>query len=671
MHKFIGKWITDKEFAELMPRNCFYRHINKVNLPCDEHRNRHILFRKKFSLEKQPENSLIYISADDYYKLYINGKFVGQGPTMSYHMAYNYNVIDISDYVHAGENTIAVHTLHQGLINRVWQSGDNRHGLILDLYVDGRLALSSDTSFKTCRHSAYEEMGTTAGFHQTQFLEKYDSNAREVGFEGVDFDDSYWEQALENKCADHVLKEQKSRMLVFETIAPVKAEPVEGGVLYDFGSNYAAYFSTTAKGIKGDVVTIRCGQELNDDGSIRYKIRANCCYEENWVLADGVSTLEWFDYKAFRYVEVTYPEGVELEGAHLVARHYPFTLKAHMKPEYQNDEVLAAVWDLCVHTQKYGVQEVVLDCMDREKGFYLGDGCYSALAHMLLTGDDSVARTLIDDAFSTSFVTEGLLTCMDCSRMHEIAEFPLIMLSFILWHYRIFEDKEYLRANYNKSIRVLEDYRKNYEQEGLLCNLDKWCVVEWPPEFRDDYDVDIRENYVCQEPHVSINAYYLQAIKAVNQMAEILEIPAYRDVKPLTDAFYKAFYDEEKHLFKDGRDTDHISIVGNSFPFAFGLYPDSQFKDNFIEMLRSRKFATLSFFTGFVVLSGLCRLGEDDLVKECLKDEGAWLRMLREDATTTFEGWGKETKDNASLFHMTMSYGAIFITDVDHKKLFE
>ena len=37
-----------------------------------------------------------------------------------------------------GENTIAVHTYYQGLINRVWISGDGRHGLLLDLVVDGK-----------------------------------------------------------------------------------------------------------------------------------------------------------------------------------------------------------------------------------------------------------------------------------------------------------------------------------------------------------------------------------------------------------------------------------------------------------------------------------------------------------------------------------------------------
>jgi hypothetical protein len=52
------------------------------------------------------------------------------------------------------------------------------------------------------------------------------------------------------------------------------------------------------------------------------------------------------------------------------------------------------------------------------------------------------------------------------------------------------------------------------------------------------------------------------------------------------------------------------------------------------------------------------------MVKEALLDEGAWLRMLREGATATFEGWSKETKWNTSLFHLTVSYAAVFLADL-------
>jgi hypothetical protein len=174
-----------------------------------------------------------------------------------------------------------------------------------------------------------------------------------------------------------------------------------------------------------------------------------------------------------------------------------------MKKEYRDDPALVRIWDLCVHSQRYGAQEMVLDCMEREKGIYVGDGCYSALVHLLLTGDDSIARKLIDDAFFSSFITDGLVTCVDCSYMQEIADYPLILVDFVLWHYRLVGDREYLAQNYPKICRLLEAYRRDYERDGLLSHLDKWCVVAWPANYRDGYAVDITEGKVCEDVAVT------------------------------------------------------------------------------------------------------------------------------------------------------------------------
>ena len=184
-HIFSGKWITDSEFAGLEPRNVFHRQLEPLELPCDEHRNCHILFRKSFSLAQRPEKALLYITADDYYKVWLNGHFITQGPAPSYDFQYAYNTVDVTAYLTEGENVLAVHTLYQGLINRVWVSGDNQHGLLCDLVADGETVLKSDDTFRTARHSAFRGIGTTG--YQTQFLEHYDSAAPEVGFELPDF----------------------------------------------------------------------------------------------------------------------------------------------------------------------------------------------------------------------------------------------------------------------------------------------------------------------------------------------------------------------------------------------------------------------------------------------------------------------------------------------------
>ena len=667
-HEFVGKWISDREMAILAPRNVFFRQLEREKLDCSQHRNRHILFRKTFGVKKDFSSATVYISADDYYKLYINGQLVGQGPAPAYHFRYNYNAIDITPFLKVGENVIAVHTLYQGLINRVWQSGDGRHGMICDLVVDGKTVVASGEDFLTHPHTAYREVGVCG--YETQFLEEYDSRAREVGFEAPDFDDTYWKKAHVHQFNDHVLCKQTSKMLTLERIEPVKIEERAEKLFLDFGANYVGYLTATAKGKSGDVVTVRCAQELDDGGTLRYSLRANCTYEEPWVLSGGKDVLDQFDYKAFRYVELTLPHGAAVEDIYLVARHYPFAAVAKMRPDYAQNDDLCRIWQLCLHTQKYGVQEVIQDCPEREKGFYLGDGCYTALANIILTGDESMVKKLIDDAFASSFITDTLVTCMNCSFMQEIAEYPLIMVSLILWHYRLTGDKDYLQKNYSRAVTLLEAYRRDYEKDFLLRDLDKWCVVEWPKNFQHDYDADIREGQVCHDAHVSINAYYVNAIRLTNKMADVLGKPRYRDEEALLSAFQNAFYNQDRALFVDREGSEHVSLVGNVFPYAFGLYPSEESRQSILRLFDEHGIASLSMFCTFPLLSGLARDGEEERLLSALLCKGAWRRMLDEDATTTFEGWGKDTKWNTSLFHLTMSYAAVFLADVDTKALF-
>ena len=120
MHHFIGQWITNDDFADVLPRDRFYQHSRNMLAKMaakDAAHNEHVLFRRSFRL-KAFQKAVIFISADDYYKLYVNGQYVGMGPVPSYKWAYHYNRIDVTKYLKEGENVIAVHTYYQGLINR-------------------------------------------------------------------------------------------------------------------------------------------------------------------------------------------------------------------------------------------------------------------------------------------------------------------------------------------------------------------------------------------------------------------------------------------------------------------------------------------------------------------------------------------------------------------------
>lgn len=148
MQDFDAKWITNKDFFAFEPINVFHKEMGDVKIPENTaYENRHILFRHTFSLSEFSK-AILRISADDYYKLYINGQFVTQGPAPGYPFHYYYNEIDVTRYLHPHTNVIAVHTYYQGLVNRVFVSADLRQGLACELLLDGKKVLTSDETWE-------------------------------------------------------------------------------------------------------------------------------------------------------------------------------------------------------------------------------------------------------------------------------------------------------------------------------------------------------------------------------------------------------------------------------------------------------------------------------------------------------------------------------------------
>ena len=106
---FYGSLICPEELGKASPVSVFHRQLENFTSNGKLPQNLHMLFRKKFLAEKA-KTTIVRITADDYYKLYINGIYVGQGPAAGFHFNYYFNEFDITPYINDGENTIAIHS---------------------------------------------------------------------------------------------------------------------------------------------------------------------------------------------------------------------------------------------------------------------------------------------------------------------------------------------------------------------------------------------------------------------------------------------------------------------------------------------------------------------------------------------------------------------------------
>ena len=105
--KWQGFWITSERFYHL-PACRQYGYDRKPQFN-SEIQNIHTFYKKDFDVkEKEVKRAKLFISADDLYKLYLNGSFVGEGPAQSYPFAYNYNCYDVTELLQGGEKKLYI-----------------------------------------------------------------------------------------------------------------------------------------------------------------------------------------------------------------------------------------------------------------------------------------------------------------------------------------------------------------------------------------------------------------------------------------------------------------------------------------------------------------------------------------------------------------------------------
>jgi hypothetical protein len=359
--------------------------------------------------------------------------------------------------------------------------------------------------------------------------------------------------------------------------------------------------------------------------------------------------LHQFDYKAFRYAELIFPQGVEIADVWMEVRHYPYEKRYEYTTDNKN---LQKVLDLCENTVKFGTQEHYIDCPTREKGAYLGDMMVSGRAHAILTADTTLLKQVAENFARTSFICPGLMAVSGCAYMQEIADYSLEYPALLAWIYSVDGDLNFLRRMEPFATGLYEHFRQFENPDGLLEKVtDKWNLVDWPANLRDGYDFPLT-NPIGEGLHNVINALWYGLKLAMGEIYEILGKSADLGAGQTKSAFLKTFYRPEIGLFADSVLSDHTAVHSQIFPLLFGIgCEDEELKNRLVEFIASKKLTSMGVYMAYFALAALKKAGEGALCEALATDEGAWLNMLAEGATVTFEAWGKEQKWNTSLFH--------------------
>lgn len=636
-----ARFIMPPEYAALTPVP-----PDKNDSP-PQFQNRHFWFTKTFFCEDPHAEYRVKITADDYYVLYVNDRLVCQGPAPSYLFRYAWNETALTG-LRQGENRIAVHVYSQGLFNWVWESADLRCALFVQIERDGETVCATDERWLCAPDRRY--LGLRHIGYRTQFLEDYDCRIPlgEAEHAAVIEHPAY---TLDTEAAPLIRCENRTPVRAW-TLPPDPDLRPRGGVLYDFGSEIAAHVCLTLTGHAGEQILLLCGEELLRDGDpmggVRWDMRCYCPYRETVTLAEGESRIRQYDYKGFRYVEVQPLAGDPHWEVSADVRTNPYHLRPRVRLE-TNDERLAAIFGICAESIHVGVQEVFMDCPQREKGQYAGDLTVSSHAQLWLSQNAAMLRRAITASLDSARYFPGLRAVAPGAASNCIADYSLQLPILLMRYYDFTRDAEFLRAAMPTVTGVFDYFRSFANADGLLENVDTmWNLVDWPENLRDGYDF-ILEPKPEAGPHCVLNAFWAGGLAGYEELCELTGTPYEKTAERVKDAFNRAFFDEEAGCYRDSTKTRHSACQSNCLPLYYRLCPAEQ------EERLARRVAETGLRCGvymaYFLLMGLCRAGHYDDAYRLMTSDGAWYNMVREGATTCMEAWGKDQKDNTSFCH--------------------
>lgn len=481
-------------------------------------------FRKSFSLGQQPGSFVVHVSADNRYRLFVNGQAVCSGPARGDLYNWYFETVDIAPYLHAGTNVIAAQVWNMGVFAPVAQIS-NQTAFVLQGDGAAEKIVNTGEGWKAFQNTAYKAVSTdnSARMHSYMVVgpgDQVDAALYPWGWELPDYDDGQWRAAkrMMNPVtagygSDNLWTLQPRNIpLMFERLQRIGSirrakgivlpqqllagnHPVEipagttVSLLLDQGYNTVAYPElVTSKGKGASVKLTYAEALLNKDGSKgnRNEIEGKEIRGNYDIFLTGGQKRHfrplWF--RTYRFIQVditTAEEPLLVEDLYGTATGYPFQVKAAFN---SSDASLQQIWDIGWRTAQLCAGETYFDCPYYEQLQYEGDTRIQSLISLYVTGDDRLMRKALLD-FYHSRVPEGLTQGRyPSSRLQVIPPFSLYWVSMIhdYWMHR--PDQTFVAAFLQAAAGVLDWYEKKIDtSKNMLGPMKWWGFTDWNHAF--------------------------------------------------------------------------------------------------------------------------------------------------------------------------------------------
>lgn len=636
-------------------------------------------FRKRFEMADKPSSFVVHVSADNRYKLYVNGELASLGPARGDLNHWNFETVDIAVFLKTGENIIAA---------LVWNEAGWRPeaqislqtGFILQGATAAEQLVNSNDSWKGIRDESFQPIKVNLStYYVAGPGELIDMQYHIKHWKEPAFPDSLWKNAqsispglpkgmiggygtiagwmlVPSGIPPMELKEQRFLQLrkadgvivpssfpAEKTRITIPANTV-ATLLLDQSFLTNAYPTLQFSGGKSATVTLTYAEALFS----KYPEKGNrdevegkfMMGRKDSLISDGSSLQEFtsLNWRTYRYMELrvtTKAEPLVIADIYGTFTGYPFEYKAKLEsglPELNT--ILNTGW----RTARLCAVETYMDCPYYEQLQYIGDSRIQGLVSLYNSGDDRLLK--------------NALNLMDYSRQPEGVTLsrhpsytPQYIPTFSLWYIGMLHDYWMYAADTNfimdklAGARQVLHYFRGYQQaDGSLRKVPHWMFTDWVtangwqagrgPMGKDGGSAMLDLQLLW--------AYQLAA--AMESRAGIMGYAArynqYAD--QLKSTIRKKYWDDTKKLFADRSEKDLFSQHTNSLAILTGIVTGNEAAIIAKQLLEDSTLAPASIYFKYYLHLALTKAGLGNNYLD-------WLGKWRENMALGLTTWGESS----------------------------
>ena len=531
-----------------------------------------VFFRGSFFAEK-PENTKITICGLGFFRLYVNGKRVGNNEftpvTSFYHDRKDLfcrdefgekirsriyvEKYDISDYLKDGENEIIVH------VGMGWYYEFASSPVLCFRIYNPHLSFVSDEKI-VCAPGPVKETAFHRFEHQSFVDSDYDiiTMAPSSGYSPcIKADIPETEYYLSNCPNDTVIRR----------IIPYVLKKTDKYIVYDAGENITGTYVFSCKE-PGKAVEVSCAESLDESGNLSEKYIHN---QVSVFETDGTDR-EYrllFTWAAFRYLKIDVSATlVGIDVIHTDVKCTSFFSSGNM--------VLDWLYEAFIRTQLCNMHAgIPSDCPHLERRGYTGDGQLVCETAMLTLGVKDFYIKWMEDISDCQDEISGHVQYT--APYHNCGGGPggwgcaIAMVPYQF--YKRYGDISPMKKYYKQALHYL-DYLEEHSENNLVVSDQPglWCLGDWcTPHEVHGMKPEIPEPFVN-------NYFYVKTIDVLIETAEITGnseyIPVLAELRQKkTDALVENYYDPETGNFA-------ANVNGsNSFAVDIGLGDERTFAE--------------------------------------------------------------------------------------------